>query len=236
MKTKSKTKNVEPLTLNLQPLIFNFLLLTKKKVHHLGIFFLLLFAISCTETNRTLPILGERDVVNGDTVYHAIPDFKFVNQDSVEITQADFKDKIYVADFFFTSCPTICPLMKTQMLRVYEKFKDSPSVGILSHTIDPRHDSVSVLKSYRKRLGVSGTTWQFVTGKQSDIYEIGEKSYMVTAQEDPTDAKNGGFIHSGAFILVDKNRNIRGVYDGTKEKEVSQLLVDMELLLSSDKK
>lgn len=191
---------------------------------------------SCTETNRELPFLGQHDEVDGKTVYHQIPEFTFTNQDSVTVTEADFSDKIYVADFFFTSCPTICPVMKTQMLRVYEKFKDNPNVAILSHTIDPRHDSVSVLHDYRERLGVSGNTWQFVTGKQDDIYTIGEKFYMVTAQEDSTAIEEGGFLHSGAFVLVDKNRNIRGVYDGTVEDEVSQLMKDMELLLSTYKK
>lgn len=191
---------------------------------------------SCTETNRELPYLGFHDEVDGKTVYHQIPDFSFINQDSVAITQQDFKDKIYVADFFFISCPTICPVMKKQMIRVYEEFKDNPEVGILSHTIDPRHDSVSVLKEYRDQLGVTGNTWQFVTGDQDAIYEIGEKQYMVTAQEDSTAIEEGGFIHSGAFVLVDKNRNVRGVYDGTVEKEVTQLIKDMKLLLRKEEK
>jgi protein SCO1/2 len=175
---------------------------------------------SCTETNRELPYLGRHSEVDGKKVYHQIPEFIFTNQDSVTVTQDDFKDKIYVADFFFTACPTICPVMKTQMLRVYEKFKDNPSIGILY--------------DYRERLGVSGNTWQFVTGKQDEIYDIGEKFYMVTAQEDSTAIAEGGFLHSGAFVLVDKNRHIRGVYDGTVKDEVSQLMKDMELLLSKE--
>lgn len=194
-------------------------------------FFLTAIVAACNFEGKKLPILGPREVINGDSVYHQIPEFAFVNQDSVVVSSKDFDDKIYVADFFFTSCPTICPTMKTQLLRVYEKYKDNPKVGILSHTIDPRHDTVAVLKSYRDRLGVKGETWQFVTGKQADIYEIGEKSYMVTAQEDAAAVDEGGFIHSGAFLLVDSKRHIRGMYDGTKEKEVSKLLRDMDLLL-----
>lgn len=193
-----------------------------------------IFIQSCIDTNRELPYLGQHDEIAGETVYHQIPEFTFTNQDSVSITQEDFANKIYVADFFFTSCPTICPVMKTQMLRVYEEFKNNPEVGILSHTIDPRHDSVSVLKVYREQLGVTGDTWQFVTGDQDKIYEIGEKQYMVTAQEDSTAVAEGGFIHSGAFILVDKNRHIRGMYDGTVEAEVTQLIKDMKLLLSKE--
>jgi protein SCO1 len=187
---------------------------------------------SCGDSNRKLPYIGQHDVnAKGDSVYHAIPDFKFVNQDGDTISQADFKNKIYIADFFFTSCPTICPVMKTQMLRIYEKFKDNSELGILSHTIDPRHDSVAVLKAYKEKLGVNTNQWQFVTGEQEKIYEIAQKSYMVSAMEDKEAVDEGGFVHSGAFVLVDKNRNIRGVYDGTKEKEVNRLIKDIELLL-----
>jgi protein SCO1/2 len=185
---------------------------------------------SCENSSRKLPILGERDFVNGDSVYHTIPDFSFVNQDSCIITNKTFGGKIYIADFFFTTCPTICPVMKKQLLRVYEKYKENPKVGILSHTIDPRHDSVQVLKEYATRLGIVGKMWNFVTGEKSKIYEIGEKSYYVTAGEDSTAA--GGIIHSGAFILVDTKRRVRGVYDGTKETDVTKLIKDMEVLLN----
>jgi protein SCO1/2 len=195
--------------------------------------FLIVAAISifsCENSSRKLPIMGERDFVNGDSVYHTIPDFSFVNQDSSFITNQTYQGKIYVADFFFTTCPTICPLMKKQMLRVYEKYKENPKIGILSHTIDPRHDSVQVLKEYATRLGIDAKMWNFVTGEKSKIYEIGEKSYYVTAGEDSTAA--GGIIHSGAFILVDTKRRVRGVYDGTKETDVTKLIKDMEVLLN----
>ncbi|MFY7912691.1 MAG: SCO family protein [Emticicia sp.] len=186
--------------------------------------------ISCESSSRKLPILGEREFINGDSVYHTIPDFSFVNQENQTITHKNYEGKIYVADFFFTTCPTICPIMKKQMLRVYEKFKENPKVGILSHSIDPRHDSVQVLKEYAARLGVKSKMWNFVTGEKAKIYEIGEKSYYVTAGEDSTAA--GGIIHSGAFILVDTKRRVRGVYDGTKETDVTKLLKDMEVLLN----
>ncbi|PLK43442.1 SCO family protein [Emticicia sp. TH156] len=196
---------------------------------------LLMVALSCVLgacQPKKLPILGERQFINGDSVYHTIPDFKFIDQDSTVVTNQTYKNKIYVADFFFTTCPTICPIMKTQLLRVYEKFKDNPEVGILSHTIDPRHDSVAVLKAYAKRLGVDGKFWHFVTGERDKIYEMGQKEYYVTAGEDSTAA--GGIIHSGAFILVDKNRRVRGMYDGTKEKDVSRLIKDMGTLLKEE--
>lgn len=181
---------------------------------------------------KKLPILGDREFINGDSVYHTIPDFKFVDQDSNEVSNQTFNNKIYVADFFFTTCPTICPIMKTQMLRIYDKFKDNPEVGILSHTIDPRHDSVAVLKAFAKRLGVNGNFWHFVTGERDKIYEMGQQEYYVTAGEDSTAA--GGIIHSGAFILVDKKRRVRGMYDGTKEKDVSRLIKDMSALLKEE--
>lgn len=193
---------------------------------------------ACNETpERKLPIMGHRSVnvveagaqTRNDTVYHTIPSFRFVNQDSLWVTNETFKDKIYVADFFFTSCPTICPIMKTQMLRVYEKFRDNADVAFLSHTIDPEYDTVSVLNAFAKKLGVESSRWHFVTGNKEDIYTIGEKSYLVTAQEDQ--AEPGGFLHSGAFILVDKDRRIRGFYDGTKQEEVDRLIRDIPVLL-----
>lgn len=206
--------------------------------------------LACSQTADRLPILGEREAVTKqvdgkavtDTVYHTIPDFTFVSQYGDTVTAAAVKDKIYVADFFFTTCPTICPKMKTQLKRVYERFNTNPNVLLLSHTIDPEHDSVAVLREFAGELGVEGKNWLFVTGDRDKIYEIGEKSYMVTAQKDAS--APGGVVHSGAFILVDKQRRIRGIYDGTiKEnitengstrKGVDQLMVDMDKLLNED--
>lgn len=175
-----------------------------------------------------LPIFGEREVQNGDTVYHTIGDFSFVDQDSNTVTPQTFKDKIYVADFFFTSCRTICPIMKTQMLRVYDSIKNDPNVLLLSHTIDPEYDTVGLLHDYAQRLGVESDKWHFVTGKKEDIYQIAQLDYFATAMEDS--AEPDGFIHSGAFLLVDKEKRLRGKYDGTKEEDVNRLLADIERL------
>ncbi len=194
---------------------------------------------SCSPGNEKLPVLGPVQIenvktVNGrivaDTIYHTIRDFSFTDQDGNIITQDTFKDKIYVADFFFTTCPTICPIMKTQMLRVYEVYKDNPEVKFLSHTIDPKHDSVAVLHEYADRLGVRSDVWHFVTGPQEEIYDIGQTSYMVTAREDPNEP--GGHLHSGAFLLIDKGRRIRGIYDGTKQEDVDELIRDIRKLLN----
>lgn len=201
----------------------------------LAIIFCLVY--SCSPRKKTLPILGRKEIKNvefdgkikADTIYHTIPDFSFTNQDGDEVTQDTFKDKIYIADFFFTTCPTICPIMKTQMLRVYEKYAANPEVLILSHTIDPKYDTVEVLHEFADRLGVSSDTWHFVTGDQDEIYEIGQESYMVTAREDPDEP--GGYLHSGAFLIIDKQRRIRGIYDGTKPEKVDILMKDVDILL-----
>jgi len=184
---------------------------------------------SCAKKQEPpLPIFGEREVEGKDTVYHTIADFKFVDQDSATVTNDTFKDKIYVADFFFTSCRTICPIMKTQMLRVYDSIQHDPQVRLLSHTIDPKYDTVGLLHDYADRLGVKSDIWHFVTGSQEDIYKIAQTSYFATALEDKGEVD--GFIHSGAFLLIDKERRIRGKYDGTKEDDVNRLMGDIARL------
>lgn len=198
---------------------------------------LLISCSTATQEAKQLPILGEREAVrrevNGktitDTVYHQIPDFRFINQDSVPVTSQTVAGKIYVSDFFFTTCPTICPKMKSQMLRVYEQFKNNDQVLLVSHTIDPQHDTVAVLREYAQRLGVSSNKWHFVTGAKDSIYAQASQ-YMVSAMED--EAEPGGFVHSGAFILVDTNRRVRGIYDGTSPEQVDQLIKDIPLLLA----
>lgn len=188
----------------------------------------ILASCSKKETAAPLPIFGEREVNGTDTVYHTIADFKFVDQDSAVVTNDTFKGKIYVADFFFTTCRTICPIMKTQMKRVYDSIQNNPDVLILSHTIDPEYDTVGLLNDFAKRLGVESSKWHFVTGQKDSIYEIAQRSYFATALEDK--AEPDGFIHSGAFLLIDKDRRIRGKYDGTKEDDVNRLLADIRKL------
>jgi len=187
-----------------------------------------LFLFSCTTKEEKLPIFGQREVVGTDTVYHHIAPFSFVDQDSAIITNDTFSGKIYVADFFFTTCKTICPIMKTQMLRMYEATSEMPDVLILSHTIDPEYDTVALLRDFASRLGVESKRWHFVTGVKDSIYKIAQTSYFATAMEDKTEPD--GFIHSGAFLLIDKEQRIRGKYDGTKEEDVNRLIVDIKRL------
>ncbi len=210
-----------------------------KKHIKIGCLFLLLGSCQEIKSNFELPILGRSKIVtkevNGlitkDTIPHRIADFKFVNQDSTIVTNASFKNKIYVADFFFINCPSICPEMSKQMYRVYEKFLENEHVSLLSHTIDPSYDTVAALSNYARLLGVNSTKWQFVTGDKEQIYDIGETSYMVVANEDEN--APGGFIHSSAFLLIDKERQVRGVYDGTIASQVDLLMKDIDKLLTS---
>ena len=199
---------------------------------------LLIWAVGCkpageSETsNLELPILGERYVDdNQDTVYHTIAQFSFVNQVGDTISNADVSGKVYVADFFFTTCPTICPVMKKEMLRVHEKFKDNPNFKILSHSIDPTHDTQEVLKDYADKLEITdASTWNFLTGDQEKIFEMGQTSYLTTAMADQMEP--GGFLHSGAFLLIDQQGRIRGVYDGTKSDQVDRLINDIPKILT----
>jgi len=188
----------------------------------------LLLASCIEQKEEKLPILGEKDVTATDTIYHTIGNFRLVNQDSIVVTNETLKGKIYVADFFFTSCRTICPIMKTQMHRVYEVIQDDTEVLLVSHTIDPEHDTVALLHDYADRLGVKSNKWYFLTGVKDSIYYLAQTSYFATAME--AEGEPDGFIHSGAFLLIDKKGRIRGKYDGTKEEDVNRLLKDIEVL------
>jgi protein SCO1/2 len=196
--------------------------------------FLALFA--CNSEKKQLPILGERTTKsfneNGenrvDTVYATVPYFSFLNQDGDSLTQKEVNGKIYVVDFFFISCPTICPIMKKEMIRVYDAFKGDTAIMLLSHTIDPKNDTLELLKQYATDLGSDGKQWQFLTGERERIYEMAEKGYYATAMPDST--APGGFVHSGGFILVDRQARVRGIYDGTDAKQVDQLIIDIALL------
>lgn len=190
-----------------------------------------LAAASCQHPEGKLPILGEIDIVDGDTLYHKVPDFSFVNQDSQEVTNATFADKIYVADFFFTSCPTICPKVKRQMLRLYERYENEDRLVLLSHSIDVRRDTVGRLREYAAGLGVSAPRWHLVTGDRAAIYDIAD-DYFSVAIEDAT--APGGFDHSGRLILVDTKRHVRAFCDGTDPKSVDQFMKDIDRLLKEE--
>ncbi|RMG77733.1 MAG: SCO family protein [Bacteroidetes bacterium] len=198
-------------------------------------FLLILTLTACNdnpgfEGKQVLPCLGEKvKNADGEEVCPTIRDFSFIDQDSQLVTNETFAGKAYVVDFFFVSCPTICPKVTKQMLRLYETFKDEDRLLFLAHTIDPKHDTIPRLAKYARNLGVTSDKWHFVTGDKDAIYEIAD-DYFSIAQEDP-DAP-GGFNHSGRLILVDKDRHVRAFCDGTDPVSVDRFMGDIRLLLA----
>ncbi|MES2396119.1 MAG: SCO family protein [Bacteroidota bacterium] len=180
-----------------------------------------------------LPYFGEKMLAdNGkDTIYHSIPSFKFVNQNGDTISDKTYDGKIYVADYFFTTCKTICPKMTSELIRVQEKFAyTNGMVQILSHTVNPENDSVPVLKAYANMVHADQKMWNFVTGDKKQLYDLARNGYLLNALEG--DGGPDDFIHSELFILVDKEKHIRGIYDGTKITEVSKLIDGIKVLMA----
>lgn len=163
--------------------------------------------------------------------YHTISDFELINQNGKKITQQDYMDKIYVADFFFTTCPTICPIMTKNMAEIQHQVINDKDVMLLSHSVTPTIDSVAQLKKYALEKGVVDYKWNLVTGNKKQIYELARKSYLAVK----TDGDGGPYdmIHTENFILVDKEKRIRGFYDGTDSKEIEKLLQDLQILKAS---
>ncbi|THV61756.1 SCO family protein [Flagellimonas alvinocaridis] len=163
--------------------------------------------------------------------YHKIADFELTNQNGKTVTQENYKDKIYVADFFFTTCPTICPIMTKNMAEIQDAIMDDDEVMLLSHSVTPVIDSVPQLKKYALEKGVVDRKWNLVTGDKKQIYELARKSYLAVK----TDGDGGAYdmIHTENFILVDKERRIRGFYDGTNREEINKLLEDLKTLKAS---
>ncbi len=191
------------------------------------------------QNKYTLPRYFPQDIVekevNGktvsDTVFHKVPDFSFPSSTGEVITQEVVKDKIYIADFFFTTCPGICPQMSTQLKRVQEAFIDDPNILILSHTVDPETDTKEVLDAYAKKYKAIPGKWYFMTGEKNTIYDLAQKGYFISALEDSSFSDADRFVHSDKLILVDKDRQIRGYYNGTDEKDVDRLILEISVLL-----
>ena len=162
--------------------------------------------------------------------YHKISDFNLTNQNGKEITQANYKDKIYVADFFFTTCQDICPVMTKNMYQLQEELKNDNEVLLLSHTVIPEVDTVEQLKEYAIENNVDDSKWNLVTGDKKQIYELARKSYL--AVED-SNFNEFDMIHTENFMLIDKEKQIRGFYDGTNSEEINRLFKDIEILKQS---
>lgn len=184
-----------------------------------------------TEKKLLLPVFGEKKLAGTDakdTIYHSIQGFSFINQYHDTITEKTIDGKIYIADFFFVSCQSICPRMSSQLVHVQDAYKNDKDVLILSHTVNPMHDTVEVLNGYAQSYGALKNKWHFLTGNKKEIYDLAKYSYLVNAFED--DGSPEGFLHSELFVLVDKQKRIRGVYDGTDSVAVVKLIDDVKLL------
>jgi protein SCO1/2 len=186
----------------------------------------------CYPTGEMFPYKDAYGNIKYDSVYHTIADFKLTDQNGKLFTNSLLKDKIYVANFFFVTCPSICPRMTNLMLNLQNEFKNDSTVAFLSHTVDPEHDSVSVLKSYELQNKIDGTQWHLLTGSREELFNLSKKSYYLGVANDSPD----NFEHSEKFVLVDNHRIIRGYYDGTDSTEVARLALDIKILLTEIKK
>lgn len=230
-------------------------MLSQLKKYRIFIGFFVVFSVltvtlfySVLKPKKSLPIYSPSDVnpelVDSTVQYvaknHSIADFKFTNQNGKTITQKDYEGKIYVADFFFTTCPTICPKMTNNMAWLQNQLKDNPKVMLLSHSVTPDIDSVPVLKKYAIEKGVNDSKWNLVTGDKKDIYYIARKSYLAVKTGDPSEMYD--MVHTENFVLVDAKRRVRGFYDGTNLdgptekgiKNVRQLLEDINFLCKEE--
>ncbi|HEX8575433.1 MAG TPA: SCO family protein [Flavobacterium sp.] len=189
---------------------------------------------------RSLPIMSPADVnpelVDSTVQYiskdHTISNFSFTNQNGKTVTQKEYEGKVYVADFFFTTCQTICPIMTDNMVLVQKAFINNPKVKLLSHSVLPDQDSVPVLKKYALEKGVIDAKWNLVTGNKKDIYSLARKSYLVVKTQNASEQYD--MVHTENFVLVDTKRRIRGFYDGTKKEDIERLINDIRLLLTEN--
>jgi protein SCO1/2 len=191
---------------------------------------------SALKPKKTLPIYNPADVnpelvdstVQYKSKYHTIADFSFTNQNGKTITQKDYEGKIYVADFFFTTCATICPKMTTNLSEIQTAFANNPKVKLLSHTVFPETDNVAVLKAYAKKHNVDDSQWNLVTGEKKEIYAMARKSYLAVKMGKPEELYD--MVHTENFVLVDTKKRVRGFYDGTNKEDMKRLIKDITFL------
>lgn len=196
---------------------------------------------SALKPSKTLPIYNPADVnpelvdstVQYVSKYHTIADFSFTNQNGKTITQKDYDGKVYVADFFFTTCGSICPKMTTNLVDVQKAIKNNPKVKLLSLTVFPETDSVPALKAYAKKYGVIDAKWNLVTGDKKEIYTMARKSYLAVKMGKPEELFD--MVHTENFVLVDQKKRVRGFYDGTKKEEIQRLIEDINWLCENEK-
>jgi protein SCO1/2 len=189
-----------------------------------------LFAVACKEpaAPKLLTVYGEKSFNGTDTIYHNIADFELTNQNAEKVNSATVKGKIYVANFFFATCQSICPEMSNNLTLVQKEFAQDDSLLILSHSVNPLHDTVEVLQGYASQYNAVKNKWHLLTGNKKVIYDLARYSYLLNAVEE--DGSPEGFLHSEFFLLIDKKGRIRGMYDGTNKADVMKLIADIKLL------
>lgn len=200
--------------------------------------FLLMFLGLGEQHLRQMPFYGPKEpvttVVDGetvvDTIYHRIPDFVLTDQDGKPFDRSRLDGNIVIADFIFTSCPTICPKMTFNLRELQKRLAGYPGVQIISHTIDPRHDTPEALKAYAIEQKVDLSNWSFLTGPKEEMYPLAKEGYLLTANESDEES-DGGFVHSNKVVLVDTEGHIRGFYDGTSWAEVKTLIEEVKMLV-----
>lgn len=203
----------------------------------IGIPITFLFIMKCGRmVYQTLPYLGPVQGISaqGDTLYHTIQNFEFTDQLGRKVTRENLDGSIYVASYFFATCTNECPRMNANLERVYERYKDVKKVKFISFTVDPEHDSPSVLLTYSKQFRSDPDKWYFVTGNKDSLYALAEKSFLIQAGEG--DAKPVSFIHSSSLILVDSRHHIRGIYDGLDPMKMDEVIDAIQLLLTAEKR
>ena len=204
-----------------------------------ALIFMISFSFSCDQQEKKqLPIYNPVDFkeklvdksLRNVSKNHTVANFSLTNQNGITITNKDYENKIYVVDFFFTSCPTICPIMTNNMLKIQDEFIDNDDIKLLSMSVTPEIDNVEILKQYAIEKGVNDSKWNITTGPKKHIYELARKSYFAVVEQG--DGGLQDFIHTPNFILIDTKKQIRGIYDGTNENEILRLISDIKILKS----
>lgn len=214
-----------------------------KKIFFLVVILLLpgIFYLTMQSGNHhytKLPYIGPKKAIQNneggyDTIYHQIPYFEFTNQDGNKVTRDDLLGSVYITDFFFATCPTICPRMAGNMKYLQDKFKDKKNLKFISITVNPEHDTVEVLKEYANMVHADTKSWMFLTGDKEKIYDVAFNGFFISVGKD--EVAPGGFLHSQYFILVDKKGHIRGLFDGTIYSEMKKDLTDaLDILYKED--
>ena len=200
--------------------------MSRKVIFYIAFFVVLVIGFYVVLT-KVIPGYGEVRL----PVVNRVQPFSFINQDGQQTTERNVEGKVYVAEYFFTTCPSICPMLNTNMMKIYEEYKDEPGFMILSHTVDPDNDNVARLKKYADSMKVNTQRWVFLTGRKDSLYKTARNSYLLDDPQNNLQNINDQFLHTQFFALVDKTGRVRKIYDGLKKQEIGELKKDIKRLL-----